>query len=309
MQVTLESHLEEGEPLSKEQKKYVQMVEKCFKKYDLSLIDKKLYRYDSGKFSEHLELSDEEKELNESKLKSALKKKMRKLKFFFDNQIKIVIKTDIENVTQLVLTSYIPPSTIEVVENVFTLYYPKKLETGIIWGRYSKKERHGSGDLFFAPTNFDFFEFLKDKGENIISDEYIKTLANLEENSFLASTSHSLCNLISRIRHSKLIKEELDSYFEKFKDENMGNKLIDALNANKSLGKTFERFIVTFGNKTIRNKASFTSKIDVNLLAFNFKAGAIIQLSTFHSHINSAMKVLLEFISTLNDLTGKKWEN
>ena len=305
MQVTLETHLEEGNALSKEQKNYVKMVKICFKKYKLDLTDQKLYRYDTEKFNADYILSDEEKDLSEGKLKSELKKKKRRLKLHFDNQMKIVIRTEIEDVKQIVFTSYIPPSSIQVVENVLTLFYPHKLNSNVIWGRYSKKEKHGGGDLYFAPTEFDLIEFIKNRGENLVSDSFIKSFANIEENELLASNEHSVCNLLCRIRYSKPLNEELELFYENYNKEDTGNKLIDALNADKSLNKTFQRFITTFGNKTLFNKASFRSKTDINLLAFNYKSGAIIQLSTFHSTINNLMRVLIELISTLNNLTGK----
>ncbi|NHI93881.1 MAG: hypothetical protein EAX96_15440 [Candidatus Lokiarchaeota archaeon] len=302
MQITLENHLEEGKPISKEQKTYLDLIKKTFQKNKLNLIDQKLFRYNSENFKDDYELSDQEKEYDEKKLQSMIKKKTRKLKYYFDNQMKIIAKTNYENITQLVLSTYIPPSTMEVVENIWTFFYPRKLETGFIWGRYSNKSKHGGGDLFFAPIDFNIIDFLKDKGQGIVSESYINGLENLEENELLASTDYSICNLITKIRHSKLIKEELEAFKEKEKLESTGFELIDKLDANKELNLTFKKCLVTFGNKTLMNKASFQSKIDINLLAFNYKSGAIIQVSTFHSKIHHLTKVIMKLIMTLNEI-------
>ncbi|MHA1785846.1 MAG: hypothetical protein ACTSVY_04250 [Candidatus Helarchaeota archaeon] len=305
MQVTLEAHLEEGQPLFKNQKNYLNMLAKTFKKHKLELIDQTLYRYDPNKFQQDYEITEEEKELNEKKLDSIIRKKRRKLDFDIKNQVKVILKTNIENVKQLIFTVHVPPSTIKIAELNWTFFYPRPLESNVIWGRYSKKEKHGGGDYYFAPTTFDLAAFFNEQDNGLVSGDLLNEILNLDANELLSSNKYSICSLLARIRRSTRIKNEFKSFHEKRLQEVTDYPFIDGLNSNKKLMKMFLTRLITYGNKVIRNRASFKSSIDINLLAFNYKSGAIVQLSSFASTPYLSMEALLLLIETLNSTISK----
>lgn len=305
MQITFQANMTEGKPLNGSQKNYVSMIKKSFKKYGLEIQDFKLYRYDHNNFRDSYEPDEEEKELKEKKLKEEVTKKKRKVKFHIENQVKAVIKTDYENIKQFVFTSYVPPATVEIIENIYTFYYPKPLEIGFLWGRYLKEEKHGGGEFYFAPTTLNLMELIKERAKDIDADDLINKLEKLNGDELLASTIYSVCDLITRIRYSNRIKDEFSSFKRKYDEGFFGYNLIEKLNSQEKLSKTLNQEVVTFGEKSILNVANIKSKNDIALLAFNYKSGCIIQLANYTNRITRTMIVIKELVDILNSLTGK----
>jgi len=305
MQATFEANMTEGKPLNGSQKNYVRMIRKSFKKYELEIEDLKLYRYDHNNFRDEYEPEEEEKELKEKNLKDEVTKKKRKVKFHIDNQVKAVIKTNYENIKQFVFTSFIPPSTVEIIENIYTFYYPKPLEIGFLWGRYIKEEKHGGGEFYFAPTTLNLMALIKERGNDINTDDLINKLEKLNGDDLLASTIYSVCDLITRIRHSNRIKDEFSSFKRKFDEGFMDYTLMEKLNSQEQLSKTLSQEVITFGEKSIINVANFKSKTDIAIMGFNYKSGCIIQLANYTNRIIRTMIVIKKLVEILNSLTGK----
>ena len=305
MQISLETNMTEGKPLNGKQKEYIKMIRKSFKNYKLEIQELQFFRYEHDNFREQYLLEEEEEELKEKKQKEAAGKKKRKVKFHMENQIKAIITTNYEKINQFVFTSHVLPATVDVIENVYTFYYPKHLESGILWGRYSKEAKHGGGEFYFAPTSLNLTDLLKERGKDIISDDVINDIQNLNGDELLATNKYSICDFITRIRHSNRLKNEFSSFKRKLEEEFFDSFLIEKLNAEKDLAKVLSQEVITFGEHSIFNVADFKSDLDIAIMAFNFKSGCIIQLANFTKRITRTMIVIKKLVEVLNSLTGK----